>query len=205
MDLQYNTGAFLLYRNPEQMWAPRPVIVHQNLFWPTIIILYMHQNLFWATIMILYIYASEFVFNQLRSFIIFFPHQPHLYRKTHSCSVYNVLLTPPRRDGAVWGLNGKAAFGGAVSDFSAVFFIFVILDLSRNTDKYKCKIIEINVSWVGQSTRWVGIPNPISREPFYFNRTKTKFGKSQIKLHWRRCWQSELCNMSMKWEGERYN
>ena len=44
MDLKYNTGAFLLYRNPEQMWAPRPVIVHQNLFWATIIILYMHHN-----------------------------------------------------------------------------------------------------------------------------------------------------------------
>ena len=48
----------------------------------------------------------------------------------------------------IWlDLTLKMGVCGEVSaDLPAVFFIFVILDLSWNTsDKYKCKIIEINV------------------------------------------------------------
>ena len=38
------------------------------------------------------------------------------------------------------------------ADFPALFFIFVNFDLSWNWQIQICKIIEINVSWVGQSS-----------------------------------------------------
>ena len=114
-------------------------------FQPTIIILYMHQNwfstnyyhMYYICIRIsfeqllsycIYIYASEFVFNQLRSLIIFPPTNP-TFMERPNLDQFTMFCWRLWEGGVLWRV---------VSDLSAVFFIFFILDLSRNTDKCKC-------------------------------------------------------------------
>ena len=78
---------------------------------------------------------GEIVFNQISPWS-----SPHYWRV---CFMF--LYRGSRHNAGGWDLW----------DFPAVFLIVFVIDICKETtDKCKYKITKINVSWVGQSTRW---------------------------------------------------